>query len=84
MTDDADARWASEWMGATHRFAVECARFRDNNPTDSNALEEVIVFLATELFDWRFSVTEIRDAFAKATRGLEHYAGGEERRGEKL
>jgi hypothetical protein len=81
-SDDGDA-WKSDWIAASDAFAVRCATARDSNPYDRPALNEIMIFLATELWDRRFSVTEIKLAFEESVDLLLPYAAGEERRGDR-
>jgi len=81
-SNDCDA-WKSDWIAASDAFAIHCATARDTNPYDRPALNEIMIFLATELWDRRFSVTEIKSAFEESVELLLPYAAGEERRGDR-
>ena len=83
MELDSDTAWQSGLYDEAHRFASSCATFRDTNPSDRPALREVMVTLATELWDRSFSQSEIRSAFEAALADLPRYAAGEERRGDR-
>ncbi len=83
MSDDDDDAWKSDWISASDAFAVQCATARDANPYERPALNEIMIFLATELWDRRFSVTEIKSAFEESVKLLVPYAAGEERRGDR-
>ena len=83
MPSEDEPPWESGWLAETHQFASRCATFRDTNPYKRPALEEIMIYLATELWDRRFSQSEIRSAFESALKGLPPYAAGGERRGDR-
>ena len=80
---NSDEALRSAWLNATAEFAAECAKFREADTAKRLILEDIMIFLATELFDNRFSVTEIQSAFAESLRCLPGYSAGENRRGDK-
>ena len=80
---DPEALWSSGYMNVTYEFAAQCAKFRDTNPCERPALEEIMAFLMTELWDRSFSQSEIRSAFQRALEEMPGYAAGEERRGDR-
>lgn len=80
-TPESDA-WQGRLLSTGYDFAEHCAQLRDTNPFDEPALEAVAVYLATELWDRRFSQSEIKSAFETAVAQLKRYAAGEERRGD--
>jgi hypothetical protein len=82
MSNDPRDIWNGRYLSAGYEFAAQCAALRETNPFKHPALEEIIVYLATELWDQGFSQTEIRSAFEKAVSDLVPYAAGEERRGD--
>jgi len=75
--------WEDHYLSATHDFAKQCAELRDSNPFDLPALENIIVCLATDLWDRGFSKSEIKAAFETAVSSLVKYGAGENRRGDK-
>ena len=55
--------------------------YREGNPWPNiKVLNDVVGHFMTELWDWNFSQTEIREAFTEALSQMNHYAGGQERR----
>jgi hypothetical protein len=83
--DDPGLQFQLNWIDACAQFAEQCAKARDGNPFGSRfaALDEMIAYMATELWDRNFSQSEIGGAFAKASDDLRPYAAGEERRGDR-
>ena len=80
-----DEPWEGRYTSVVHEFALQCRKLRDTNPYDLSALEEIAIFLATELWDQGFSQTEIRKAFELASGDLlTSYGAGEDRRDDKL
>ena len=78
----ADVPWEGRYVAITREFARRCAELRDSNPyTDIAALDAIMLFLATELWDVRFSRSEIEAAFQVAIARLPKYCAGQERRG---
>jgi hypothetical protein len=75
--------WESGYLDDGYNFAKRCAIYRDGNPYEQPALEAIMIYLATELWDRGFSQTEIKSAFQAAVKCLVPYAAGEERRGQK-
>jgi|GEM_PF-2535730 len=75
--------WQERQLSVTSDFAEHCAQLHDTNPFDQEALEAIAVFLATELWDRRFSQSEIKSAFETAVTRLVGYAAGEERWGDR-
>jgi hypothetical protein len=62
-------------------LAKRCNQLREMyRPSNNDALRDVISTLMTELWDQRFSQTEIRDAFTTALDDMPRYAAGQERR----
>lgn len=87
MTDDnQEIQWVSQFAAVTCRFAVQCRELHESNPYGEGLtappLQRIISHLATELWDERFSQSEIITAFKNAIEQLPHYAAGEERRGD--
>jgi hypothetical protein len=65
----------------SHELAKASYRYREGNPwTEVKALNDVVEHFVTELWDWKFSQTEIREAFEEALAGMNQYAAGQERR----
>ena len=84
MSEDLNELWEVRSAVASENFALECGQLRDTNLYDLSALDYIIRHLATELWDRRFSQTEIRKAFEVATgEALTRYCAGEERVGDK-
>jgi hypothetical protein len=86
-TDDPKSKEEPPWedvsLRETQKFAYLCAALRDSNPHDEPALEYMMAYFATELWDRGISQLEIKAAFEKAIRGLGPYAAGEERRSDR-
>ena len=77
----ADVPWEGRYVAITREFAQRCAELRDTNPyTDIAALDAIMLFLATELWDVRFSRSEIEAAFGAAIARLPKYCAGQDRR----
>jgi len=78
----ADLPWEGRYVAITHEFAQRCAELRASNPYgDIAALDAIMLFLATELWDLRFSRSEIEQAFRVAIERLPKYCAGQDRRG---
>ena len=80
---DEDIPWEAGYLRDGHAFAERCAHYRDSNPYGQPALEAIMVYVATELWDRGFSRSEIKSAFEKGVELLASYAAGENRRGER-
>jgi hypothetical protein len=81
MAAPSDMPWEGRYVAITHEFAQRCAELRDGNPyPDTVALDAIMLFLATELWDFRFSRSEIESAFRVAIERLPKYCAGQERR----
>jgi hypothetical protein len=78
---DGEDLWQMKMLNGGYDFAQACKDLHDSNPFEPVALEEIMIYLATELWDRDFSQTEIRKAFQSASEQLVRYAAGEERRG---
>ena len=72
--------WESRYLAEGHKFALMCEQLRDSNPYDRPALNDVVEYPMTELWDRNFSQSEIKAAFEYAVACLPGYAAGEERR----
>ena len=83
MASENEVPWEGRCLNVAHEFALRCVELRDSNPYDRPILEEIMPDLVTELWDHRFSQSEIRNAFERALSGLLRYAAGEDRRGDK-
>ncbi|MBA2920780.1 hypothetical protein GON01_07185 [Sphingomonas sp. MAH-20] len=78
--DEGD-EWQTQLYEAAYRFSVSLRELNDTNPWPENpVLGQAINTLATELWDRRFGLTEIRTALAEAATDLPRYAAGEEYR----
>lgn len=83
MSENLDQAAKDAWQAALHDAAIGFAealqKLHQTNPwPEHNALEQVMNLLATELWDRRFSVTEITFALSDAAADLPRYAAGEE------
>ncbi len=88
VSDEAEPLpWEGKLLLVVGQFGEECAKLRDTNPYEdcqrSTPLEQAIVYLATELWDRNFSVTEIQAAFAAAIKAVPSYANGWNRRSDE-
>lgn len=64
---------------ASYMLSVVLRELNDTNPWPEHpVLEQAINTLATELWDRRFPLTEIRKAFEAAAADLPRYAAGQE------
>jgi hypothetical protein len=73
--------WGHRYTSVTYEFATQCAKLRDAYPyDDAAALDAIMVYLATELWDRGFSQSEIKASFETAIDLLKPYCAGEERR----
>ena len=74
-------RWRLKCIEEIHRFSIVLAQLQRENPSPENGvLGEAMNFLATELWDRGFSLSEIRSAMSDAAADVSRYAAGEERR----
>jgi hypothetical protein len=83
MTDQPDQATRDEWQSrlhdASYRLSVALRELKDTNPwPEQPVLGQAINTLATELWDLRFPLTEIREAFEAAALDLPRYAAGQE------
>lgn len=83
MTDQLDQVARDEWQtrlyDASYQFGTAIRELNDTNPwPESPVLAQAISTLATELWDRRFSLTEIRTALEEAAADLPRYAAGRE------
>ena len=88
MSDETEPMpWEGRLALAVANFGEECANLRDANPYEdsqlSTPLEQAIVQLATELWDYNFSVIEIQAAFSAAIKDVPRYANGWNRRSDE-
>jgi hypothetical protein len=88
MSGDAKpVPWEGLMADAAYQFGKDCARLRDTNPYgDSKSaapLEQVIRYMATELWDQNFGVDEIKAAFEAATNNLPRYSCGYNKRSDE-
>ncbi len=78
---DQQARdaWQTRLYEASHRYAVCLKELHATNPwPELPALENAISTLATELWDYCFSQTEIKTALHGAVADLPGYTAGNE------
>jgi hypothetical protein len=73
----------THFMSLTEKFAHDCAELKAGNPYEWPPLTIIMNWLATELWDNHFSVSEIRSAFEAPAADIPRYAAGEERRGDR-
>jgi hypothetical protein len=79
-----EAPWEGRYTFVTYEFAAKCAELRDSNPAGNVvALDDIMIYLATELWDRGFSQSEIKASFDQAITCLKPYCAGEERRGDR-
>ena len=83
MTDDREQvardQWQTELYEASYRFSLALRDLSDSNPwPEQPVLGKAINTLATELWDRRFSLSEIQAAFQEAAVDLPRYAAGQE------
>ena len=74
---------ATAYMATGGVFAEHCAELRDRFPGRTDTLEDMMIYVATELWDRYFSQTEIRTAFELAITHLKPYAVHESRKDDK-
>jgi len=87
--NEEEIPWEGQRSEAAYAFGVRCRHLLETYPyhNDQRAqpvLQQIIVDLVTELWDQGFSQTEISTAFNGALATLPQYAGGEDRRGDKV
>jgi hypothetical protein len=80
--------WEGQLTQASFEFGLRCRQLHETNPYGADerlppVLVQVMSHLATELWDQRFSQSEIKAAFERAFEGLTTYCAGEERRGDR-
>lgn len=81
MDLDEETLWVARMANLGHDFAKQCRDMCDENPSKHpDPLSHIINTTMTELWDWNFSQTEIRQAFLAAIEDMPRYAAGEERR----
>lgn len=83
MTDASDQAERDAWRATlhdtVHEFATALRRLHESNPEpETPILSEAAYMLASELWDRRFTVTEITTAFLEAAAGLPGYTDGNE------
>jgi hypothetical protein len=62
---------------AGDQFGTACRKLHDTNPwPKTSALDVMMDYVASDLWDRSFSMTEIRRAFQGALDGLATYSGG--------
>jgi hypothetical protein len=78
--NEGDKLWV-EALAATYEFSEACAKLNGSNSRpEINPLNQLITTLMAELWEKRFSQSEIRDAFQIALVEMNCYADGKERR----
>ena len=71
----------ADCFNASYALAKLIYDYSDGNPwPEIDALNDVVMHFMTELWDRRFSQTEIRQAFTEALDDMNRYAAGQERR----
>jgi len=81
MELDDETAWVTKTIDTGCNFAAACRVLCDENPSNYlEPLEHIMLDMMTELWDRRFSQSEIRRAFQSAIDDLPRYAAGEERR----
>jgi len=71
--------WQAAFHDTVYEFAMALRRLHEKNPwPESPVVSSAMDMLATELWDRRFSVTEITGAFQEAAANLPRYAAGDE------
>jgi aminoglycoside phosphotransferase len=83
MADDRDQANTEAWQAAlrvaVNDFAAALRQLHDSNPSsETPVVAEAVNMLATELWDRRFTVTEVTKAFLEAAAGLPGYTDGNE------
>lgn len=78
LSDEERALFGAQEVAAD--LAERCRRLRELNVSASkSALDTIVNYLMTELWDQCFSQTEIRNAFSAALADMNRYAGSEKR-----
>lgn len=81
MPSDNNVPWEGQYTSITHEFAKQCYELKNSNPyANYIALDAIMTSLATELWDYCFSRTEIDMAFRLAVERLSTYCAGNEQR----
>ena len=71
---DPDDVWQDRWMNAVHEFASVRRELETANPwPERPLLGQAMNYLMTELWDRRFSQTEIRDAYNEAVADMPRF-----------
>lgn len=79
--DDPKDAWQMRTSAAIQNFGVALRELHETNPWPERPLLPLAInHLMTELWDHRFSQTEIREAFEAAMEDMPRYAGGNETR----
>jgi hypothetical protein len=74
-----DDAWTDELLAAVHTLSAKLRDLQATNPwPEYPLLPQAMNYLMTELWDQRFSQTEIRDAFLEAVKDMPRYACGQE------
>lgn len=81
MELDKETQWVANYCDLANHFTQECRKLCDENPSNhEDPLGYIMNCTMTELWDFGFSQTEIRNAFLEAVKDMPRYAAGEERR----
>ena len=68
-------------LATAESLAIQCRLLKEMNVSVSEgAIDQIVIYLMTELWDQGFSQTETRRAFLAALSDMDRYAAGEERR----
>lgn len=74
-----EGAWNAALRDTVHEFATALKRLHEENPSpETPVVSNAVNMLATELWERRFSVTEITKAFLEAAAGLPGYTDGNE------
>jgi len=78
---DKETQWVANYSDLANSFAQECRKLCNENPSNhEDPLGIIMNCTMTELWDFGFSQTEIRNAFLETVKDISRYAAGEERR----
>ena len=81
MDLDSETQWVVDSSDLGRNFARGSRKLCDENACKYAApLDFILKSMMTELWDFGFSQTEIRNAFAAAVEDMPRYAAGAERR----
>ncbi|MCB2088711.1 MAG: hypothetical protein R3E18_04400 [Sphingomonadaceae bacterium] len=79
ITQNPEDEWQNSGLAATHLYAGALRTLHRTNPWENiPVLPQAICHLMTELWDFGFTQTQIREAFEQALVELPKYTVGEE------